>query len=281
MTITWSHASREWHLANGHTSWALRILENGWIGLLPAGAPLAQGPSYRHLGPASFPGYDNRVGEPVAFAVPGPGVGDYRVPALVVEHADGSTVLDPRYRGHRILPGKPALPGLLPSTYAADPAEAETLEIDLVDEPSAVIVTLSFTLFRDRPVVARSMRVANGGERPVLVRCAMSASLDLPDDDWVLVTLSGTWARERHVVERRLVPGRQGVGSLRGGSGAEHNPFLALRRAATTEDAGEAWGVALAWSGSTPRRSPGRSSPARRSRPPKRCSRGAAPASAR
>jgi len=34
-----------------------------------------------------------------------------------------------------------------------------------------------------------------------------------------------------------LVHGRQSVGSLRGASGAEHSPFLALRRATTTEDA--------------------------------------------
>ena len=249
MTIAWNDATREWHLGNEHTSWVLRVLENGWIGLLHAGAPLTQGPSYRHLGPASFKGYDNRVGEPIGLAVPGPGVGDFRVPALVVEHADGSRVLNPRYRGHRIVPGKPALAGLLPSSYVEDPAEAETLEIDVADEPSGVIVTLSFSLFRDRPVVARSMRVANGGERPVVVRCAMSASLDLPDDDWMLITLSGTWARERHVVERRLVPGRQGIGSLRGGSGAEHNPFLGLRRPSTTEESGEAWGVTIAYSG--------------------------------
>jgi len=249
MTITWNDAAREWHLANGRTSWVLRVLENGWIGLLHAGAPLAPGPSYRHLGPASFEGYDNRVNEPVGLALPGPGIGDFRIPALVVENPDGSTVLDPRYVGHRILAGKPPLPGLLPATYVEDPAEADTLEIDVRDEPTGVEVTLSFSIFRDRPIVARSMRIANAGAARVVVRMAMSATLDLPDADWTLITLSGTWARERSVVERALVPGFQGVGSLRGGSGAEHNPFVALRRAATTEDAGEAWGVALAWSG--------------------------------
>ena len=77
----------------------------------------------------------------------------------------------------------------------------------------------------------------------------MSAVLDLPDDDWNLVTLSGTWARERHVHDRALVPGRQSVGSLRGATGHEHSPFLALRRAATTEDAGEAIAVSLVYSG--------------------------------
>lgn len=249
MTIAWNPDTREWHLGNGATSWVLGVLPNGWIGIHHAGAPLAIGPSYAHLGPLDFAGFDNRVGEPVALAVPVPGVGDFRVPALVVEAPDGSTVLDLRYAGHRIAAGKPKLPGVLPATYVEDDAEADTLEIDLTDAPTGVAVTLSFTLFRDWPVAARSMRVVNAGSARVVVRTAMSAALDLPDDDWRLITLSGSWARERFPYDRPLVPGRQGVGSLRGGSGNEHNPFLALRRPDATEATGECWGIALAWSG--------------------------------
>jgi alpha-galactosidase len=248
MTITWNPESREWHLHNGSTSWVLAVLENGWIGHLHAGAPLLAGPSYRHLA-LPFAGYDNRVGEPVGLALPGPGVGDWRVPALVVETADGASVLDPRYAGHRVLPGKPTLGGGLPATYVEADDEADTLEIDLVDGPSGVGITLCYTLFAGVPVVARSMRIANAGDAAVTVRCAMSATLDLPDAAWTMTQLSGTWARERTAWERPLVPGRQSVGSLRGGSGNEHNPFLLLHRPHATEAAGEAWGVALAYSG--------------------------------
>jgi alpha-galactosidase len=248
VTVEWDADARQWHLHNGSTSWVLGVLENGWVGHLHAGAPLEPGRSYRHLG-LPFPGYDNRVGEPVGLALPGPGVGDFRVPGLVVETPDGGTVLDPRYAGHRIVPGKPTIGGGLPATYVEGDDEADSLEIDLVDEPTGLRVTLAYTLFARWPVVARSMRLANQGKAPLTVRCAMSASLDLPDASWTLVQLSGTWARERDVVERPLVPGRQSIGSLRGGSGAEHNPFLALRRAATSESDGEAWGAALVYSG--------------------------------
>ena len=248
MTIAWDAAAREWHLGNGRISYALRVLENGWLGHLHAGPPLRPGVSLRHLGPAEFTGFTNRVGEPVALEVPVPGVGDFRVPALIVEGADGSTVLDLRYAAHRISAGKPDLPGL-PSTYAEDDAEAETLEIDLADAPTGLAVTLRLTLFAGRSAIARSMTLANGGVTPLTIRCAMSGSLDLPDAAWNLVTLSGSWARERHVHDRPLVPGRQSVGSLRGASGLEHNPFLALRRPSTTEEAGEAWGLSLVYSG--------------------------------
>jgi alpha-galactosidase len=249
LPITWRADVREWHLANERTSWVLGVLDNGWIGQLHAGAPLAVGPSYRHLAALPFDGFDNRAGEPIGLAIPVPDVGDYRVPALAVELGDGSRVLDLRYAGHRIVPGKPPLPRPLPSSRVEADDEADTLEIDVLDEPSGIAVTLAYSLFADRPVVARSMRVRNGGPTPVTIRTAMSATLDLPDDAWTLVQLSGTWARERHVVERVLVPGLQGIGSTRGGSSHQQNPFLALRRAATTEASGEAWGVMLAWSG--------------------------------
>lgn len=248
MTIRWDPENREWRLDNGHIGFALRVLENGWLGHLHAGAPLRVERSLRHLGPAEFTGFSNRVGDPIALELPVPGVGDYRIPGLVVEGPDGSAVLDLRYAGHRIEPGKPELPGL-PSTYVEDPAEAETLEIDLEDAPTGLRATLRTTLFADRPAITRSLTLANTGDGPLGVRCAMSAVLDLPDADWHLVTTSGTWARERHVHDRALVPGRQSVGSLRGASGLEHNPLLVLRREATTEATGEALALSLVYSG--------------------------------
>jgi len=77
----------------------------------------------------------------------------------------------------------------------------------------------------------------------------MSASLDLPDANWDLLQLSATWARERQVIVRPLAPGRASIASERGASGHEHNPFLALKRRATTEEAGEAIGFSLVYSG--------------------------------
>ena len=88
-------------------------------------------------------GFANRLGDPVALEYPTPGSGDYRVPALVVEQPDGSTVLELAYRdapdprrASRRSPG-------LPATYAEADDEAETLEVDLADAPTGLVVTLS------------------------------------------------------------------------------------------------------------------------------------------
>ena len=246
--VEWRPDDRQWHLANGRLSVVLAVHDDGSLGTLHLGAPLATGRSYRHLVPRGWTGFQNRLGDPIALEVPTPGSGDFRVPGLVVEQPDGSTVLELRYRDARISAGKPDL-GALPSTYVEDDAEAETLEIDLADERSGLLVTVAWTIFRDRPVLARSVRVRNDGRGELRLGTVMSLSLDLPDADWTLVHLAGAWARERHVVERRLAPGRQSISSVRGSSSAAHNPFLALRRGATTEDHGEVIAATLVYSG--------------------------------
>lgn len=248
MPITWTDATRELHLHNGRLSLVLGVLDNGWLGQLHLGAPLGLGPSYRHLGPVDFHGFSNRVDEPVGLVIPTPGGGDFRVPALVVEGPDGATVLDLGYAGHRVSAGKPALDGL-PSTYVDDPGEATTVEIELADRTTGLEVALVLTIFEGRPIITRSMRLKNVGERPLVVRTAMSAAIDLPDGPWDLLTFSGAWARERHPHRAALVPGRRSVGSLRGATGHQQDPTLFLLRPGTDEVHGEGFALSLVYSG--------------------------------
>ena len=248
MPIIWSADSQEFHLHNDRISYVMRVLDNGWLGHLYFGPALRSDRTLAHLLPGEFVGFSNRVGEPVPLECPTGGGGDFRVPALAVEQADGSGVLDLRYKSHRIVPGKPAIPGL-PSSYTEVGGEAETLEILLRDHVADLDVRLSYALFRDRPLITRTMRVTNASKAPLIIRCAMSASIDIADSDWQLITLNGDWARERHIDRSDLRPGHQSVSSLRGASSSQHNPFIALARPSTTEEAGEAIGLSLAYSG--------------------------------
>ncbi|HEX5588703.1 MAG TPA: alpha-galactosidase [Candidatus Limnocylindrales bacterium] len=248
MPATWNESTRELHLHNGRLSLVLAVLENGWLGQLHVGAPLDPTRSYRHLGPTDFHGFSNRVDEPIGLAVPTPGSGDFRVPALVVEGADGSTVADLRYAGHRVDAGKPALEGL-PATYVEDAAEATTAEVELSDRVTGLEVTLRLTIFEDRPAIARSMTLANRGDRRLVIRTAMSAALDLPDGPWDVLGFSGAWARERHPHRAPLLPGRRSVGSLRGATGHQQDPSLFLLRPGTDETHGEGLALSLVYSG--------------------------------
>ena len=163
MPIAWSPETRELHLHNGRISYAMRVHDNGTLGHLHFGAALDPARSHAHLEPTGFAGFTNRIGDPVPLEYPTTGTGDYRVPALAVELADGSTVLDLVYQEHRILPGKPARPegDGLPTTYVESDDEADTLEVVLADARSGLRVELSYTIFRDRPVIARSARIQN------------------------------------------------------------------------------------------------------------------------
>ena len=248
MTILFDAQSSTFHLRNGQVSYFVRVLENGTLGHLYFGASLSESNAIGRRASREFLGFGNRLGEPVPLEYPTSGIGDYRVPAFVVRQPDGSTAGDLRYVSHRTFPGKPAIPGL-PSTYVQAYEEAQTLEVLLTDTPADIEVRLYYTLYEDRPVMARSARIRNVGQAPASLLCAMSASLDLPDSDWQLVHLSGAWARERHVVGQPLRPGSVAFGSVRGASGHQHSPFLALQRESTTEEHGEAYGLSLVYSG--------------------------------
>ena len=248
MPVEWNAEARQFHLHNGRVSYVIRVYDDGSLGGVHFGQPLAPGRSYGHVPPSAFRGFSNRVGEAVPLEYPTAGTGDWRVPAVAVELADGSTVIDLDYRSHTITRGKPPIPGL-PSTYVEGDAEADTLEITLADEASGLEIVVRYTIFRDLPLIARGALVRNSGRETIRLAAAMSASLDLADADWDFVHLSGAWARERHIHVRRLEPGRQSVGSGHGASGHQQSPFIALKRAATTETDGEVFGFSLVYSG--------------------------------
>lgn len=248
MSILYNPETREFHLRNDCVSYVLCIYENGYAGQLYFGKSLSEKNSYRHLYRSRFDGFSNGGGDFARFEYPSRGNGDYRIPAVSVVHEDGSTVLEPVYRAHRIYAGKKRIEGL-PATYVESDGEAETLEIDLEDRVSHVVITLFYTIFAGLPVIARHARIGNEGEGSIRLLCAMSACLDLPDPSWEMLSLAGAWARECYVNVRPLAQGVQGTGSLRGASGHHQNPFIVLKRPNADEGSGEAFGFSLVYSG--------------------------------
>ena len=175
------------------------------------------------------------------------GHGDLGRGAVELTAADGSTAVDLVYTGHRVIEGKPALTGL-PASFDQS-GKARTLEISFADALLGVKVILLYTVFDDCDIIARSAKIVNESGSPITLDRVMSASVDLYDAEWELITLSGAWARERMIDRRPLAPGFQGVDSARGDSSAQNNPFMALVRRTTDECHGEALGFALMYSG--------------------------------
>ncbi len=174
------------------------------------------------------------------------GCGDLREGMLQVRHPDGTEALDLQYLSHRITEEKPALPGL-PSARGEG---SRTLVLTLRDEESGLEADLHYTLWEDCDVLARSVLIRNtGSETQVLEKC-LSFCLDLEGHGLRLLTLQGSWAREREWTERPLVMGDQGTGTVRSASSQQTSPFLALKAPGCTETEGTCMGFALCWSGS-------------------------------
>ena len=176
------------------------------------------------------------------------GTSDYRMPAVTVLQENGSRISEFCFRGYQIRAGKPGLAGL-PATYVENEEEAETLVIELTDQVSGLELELYYTIFAAGGIIARSARFINRGGQTLHLLSAMSLCLDLPDSSYDMIQFSGAWSRERYPKTRRLEQGIQSVGSIRGNSSHNHNPFIILKRPTADEFQGEAIGFSLIYSG--------------------------------
>lgn len=181
------------------------------------------------------------------FEYPTEGIGDFRPGSLAVRNAQGFLGCELKLAGHRIFNGKKPLPGL-PATFGTED-DTLSLEIDLKDETLGLCVTLSYSIFRGLDTVARSVTVRNDGSECLHLEKVLSACLELPWENREIVTLSGSWARERFTDRRPIGHGRVEIGSKRGISSHQEHPFLALAAEDASETAGEVIGLSLVYSG--------------------------------
>lgn len=173
---------------------------------------------------------------------------DYHTPAAVIRQSDGSNALFLTYEGYKIVDGKPDLEGL-PNSFVESKDEAQTLIVTLIDEKSHVKFELSYTIYRNRPVITRSVKVINDGDEKVNIEKVASMQIDFVDRDFESITLPGAHAHERRVERSEINQGIHVYSSHRGTSSHQMNPFMALVDLDTTEFAGDAYGFALVYSG--------------------------------
>lgn len=256
MNIKFHESTRTFHLYNDNISYIMCILRNKHLGQLYYGKAIHDKEDFSYLletcyRPVSAYVYEGDKSfslEHIKQEYPVYGSTDYRMPAVEILQENGSRLSDFRYESHTISAGKPKLAGL-PATYTENDAEAATLCITLRDAVTGIRLELLYTIFANDGILARSARFVNEGEKAVHLLTAMSVSLDLPDNNYEWIQLSGAWARERHIITRKLEQGIHAIGSLRGNSSHHQNPFLVLKRLSTTENQGEVIGFSLVYSG--------------------------------
>lgn len=173
------------------------------------------------------------------------GTGDFRESCITVTTEDGQQGLDLAYVGYRIYDGKEPLNGL-PATWGTN---SETLEITLEDEPTGIQVQLSYSVFADSDALVRSVKVINAGDQAVSLDGVLSACLDMDNEDFEVLSLHGSWARERHMERVPLGYGSYVTESVRGESSHQDHPFLALLSKNCTQTVGEVYAMHFIYSG--------------------------------
>lgn len=256
MKILYHQSTQTFHLHNADISYIMTVLPNGQMGQIYFGRRIHDREDFSYLveiasRPMSASVDPERKGasmEHLKQELPVYGATDFRCPAVELLQKNGSRISEFLYVSHEIRDGKPKLSGL-PATYTEKEEEAKTLTVVLKDPVTGVKAELFYTVFQTGGILARSVRYTNEGGETVDLTRAMSLSLDLPDSRYEWMQFSGAWGRERQVKIRRLEQGIQSVGSLRGHSSHQHNPFVVLKRPETTEEFGEAIGFSLIYSG--------------------------------
>ena len=175
------------------------------------------------------------------------GLGDYRESCIQVKSQGGHSVVELGYESHKIYNGKPKLAGL-PATFGAE-NECSTLELVCRDKVLNLKVILYYSVFEDTDVVTRSVKVINEGNEVIYLTKVLSACLDMDNQDFELLTMHGSWARERKVQYRKIGCGQQGVASLRGESSHQDHPFIALKAGDATQEMGNVYGMHFVYSG--------------------------------
>ena len=175
------------------------------------------------------------------------GIGDYRESCLNIRNAAGNMGCELHYTGHEIYKGKKGLKGL-PASFATED-EAETLEITLKDGDLDLEVVLSYTAFEKENVITRSVRVQNQGKENLRIEKILSACLDMDNENFSMLSLHGTWARERHIQTGELHYGKQVISSARGESSHQEHPFIALVTNGTEQENGKVYAMHFVYSG--------------------------------
>ena len=255
MNIQFDEKNRVFKLDTEHTSYVMAVVDNeGFLGHVYYGAKISDTdvayllrtdenpmvPSKNNRDRSSFL-------DTFPMEYPGNGVGDYRESVIAVLDKNGHSAVQFFYRSHQIFDGKKKIPGL-PASFAKE-TECQTLEIVTEDPVLGLEAVLVYTVFAGSDVITRSVRVTNHEAETIALTKVMSASFDMDAEDYEMLTLHGSWARERQIEQRPVGYGKQSVSSVRGESSHQEHPFVALVSKDATEDQGKVYGVHFVYSG--------------------------------
>lgn len=172
------------------------------------------------------------------------GTSDYREGALDLKLGKEFIYPDFKYSAYQISHGKKRQQ--TPVSYGED---SDNLIIDLIDQEHQLKLQLTYTIYPDTGAIVRSSKIINLSTEIYQIENFQSLALDLPKANFDFLQLSGAWIKERHLKKRNLEQGITKVESLRGASGHQNNPFIALVDKDVSLNKGEIYASNLIYSG--------------------------------
>ena len=253
--IQYQEKQQLFHLTTPNTSYVMSLADGKYLGHLYYGKKLTDTTgmemSFRlnefPFSPAVNARFKIRFMQNFPFEYSYYGTGDYREPCLCVENEHGQNGVELNYHSFEILPGK-IVPDGLPHVRGSEDC-CDTLDILLADDVLGLDVHLLYTVYQDLDVIVKSVKVVNRGDAPVTLKRVLSGQLNLEPDSCDVLTLHGTWGRERSIIRQSLKTGAVSAESICGVSSAEASPFMAILSPETTQTSGDVWGMSLVYSG--------------------------------
>lgn len=181
------------------------------------------------------------------FEYPGEGEGDFRNYCVSAKTELGFGGVQLQYESHKIMPGKPQLPGL-PSTFGSE-KDVSTLIITCSDSYTGLKAELYYSVFEQLNVITRSLCLTNDSKKNLELTKALSACVTLDSQNKDIITLHGSWARERHQSRHPISYGSYVTESLRGETSHQGQPFMAVLSKDANQKQGEVYGINLIYSG--------------------------------
>ena len=222
-----------WVLETANSAYALGLNNDGllvhryWGARLP---DLADYPASPDSGEwASFNGPAHMLPEEYPAWGGGP---KYIEPCLKATFADGTRTVELRFMNTSIS------------------ENGDTLRITLEDTVYKFRVLITYVVHEHYDLIERFASIGNYGNESVTLERAFSAQWHPPaGHDYRMTHLNGRWNDEWHIRRDKLPHGTTRLESRRIMTGHQHNPYFALDDGSATEESGEVYFGALAWSG--------------------------------
>lgn len=254
MAIYYEEKNKIFRLDTKKSTYLIGLTPEGYVGHIYYGARLFHDVDscLLRMGEAPFtPSVNKR--EKSAFLdafpmeYPTGGIGDYRESCLNIRNEQGCMGSEFHYVSHEIYKGKRALEGL-PASFGNED-EVETLEILMEDPVLEVSLVLCYSAFEKENVITRNVRICNHGKQTLKLEKVYSACLDMDNEEFEMITLCGSWARERRIQRHELHYGKQSASSAKGESSHQEHPFLALVTPGTNQFQGKVYAMNFVYSG--------------------------------